>query len=686
MSAVPTVHDPGAIRAADAIANGSGGGERMHVLVLTDRDWTHPQGGGTGTNLFGQVSRWLAWGHRVTLIACGYTGGAAHEQIGDLTIHRVGGRSTVFPHAIARQWRGLVPDADVVLEVVNGITFLTPVWLRTPRLTLVHHIHRDHYVREMGTPGRLAALLLETLPLKLLYRRAPFLTISHASAAEIARVGIPREHIAVGYIGVELETFARDAARRAERPTLLYLGRLKRYKRIELLLDALVANPDAMLEIAGDGDYREDLEAAIRERGVEGRVRLHGHVTEERKRELLQEAWVNVTASSAEGWCLSVMEAAASGTPTVALAVGGLPESIDDGRTGLLAQDGEDLGRKIGQVLADPELRDRLGDAAYQRAHEFTWDATARNTLALLARERARSLKRAGVTAGAIAAGPGAGALGVGSLGVRSLRSEAAGSNGTGTPPAQVHDDFADALESARGVEGWLSDDQAERLFVAGRSVTAGGRIVEIGSYRGRSTIVLAGAAADDVEVVAIDPHAGNDRGPQEIEGYDAEAEQDYRAFHDNLARAGVDGRVRHVRQPSRDALDDVSGEVDVLYVDGAHRYGPASDDIRRWGARVRPGGAMLIHDSFSSIGVTLAIGRLLLGSRRWRYAGRSRSLAEYERVVTPLRPADWARNALLQLGQLPWFVRNVLVKLALVTRLRPLARALGHRDGGWPY
>jgi glycosyltransferase involved in cell wall biosynthesis/predicted O-methyltransferase YrrM len=664
MSAVHTAHDPAAIRAGDAVANGNGAGERMHVLVLTDRDWTHPQGGGTGTNLFGQVSRWLAWGHRVTLIACGYPGGAAREQIGDLTIHRVGGRSTVFPHAIVRQWRGLVPDADVVLEVVNGITFLTPLWLRTPRLTLVHHIHRDHYVREMGTPGRIAAMVLETLPLKLLYRRAPFLTISHASAAEIARVGIPREHIAVGYIGVELETFSRNASRRAERPTLLYLGRLKRYKRIELLLDALVANPDAVLEIAGDGDYREELEAAIRERGVEERVRLHGHVTEERKRELLQEAWVNVTASSAEGWCLSVMEAAASGTPTVALAVGGLPESIDEGRTGLLAQDAEDLGRKIGDVLRDPELRDRLGDAAYQRAHEFTWDQTARDTLALLARERARSLKHAGVTAGAIA-------------GPRS-------SNGNRTPVA--HDDFAEALESARGVEGWLSDDQAERLFVAGRSVTAGGRIVEIGSYRGRSTIVLAGAAADDVEVVAIDPHAGNDRGPQEIEGYDREAEQDYRTFHDNLARAGVDDRVRHVRQPSQDALAEVSGDVDVLYVDGAHRYGPASDDIRRWGARVRPGGTMLIHDSFSSIGVTLAIGRLLLGSRGWRYVGRSRSLAEYERVVKPLGPGEWARNASLQLAQLPWFARNVAVKLALVARLRPLARALGHRDGGWPY
>src|SRR3954453_14906131 len=104
----------------------------VHILVLTDRDWTHPQGGGTGTNLFGHVSRWLAWGHRVSVIGAGYEGAEPYEQIGDLTMYRIGGRSTVFPRTIWKQWRGLVPDADVVLEVINGITFLTPMWLKQP--------------------------------------------------------------------------------------------------------------------------------------------------------------------------------------------------------------------------------------------------------------------------------------------------------------------------------------------------------------------------------------------------------------------------------------------------------------------------------------------------------------------------------------------------------------------------
>jgi glycosyltransferase involved in cell wall biosynthesis len=368
----------------DPIDRAADGRRRLHILILSDRDWTHPQGGGTGTNLFGQVSRWIAWGHRVSVIACSYPGAASVERIGDLTLHRVGGRSTVFPHTIWRQWRGLVPDADVVLEVVNGITFLTPLWLRTPRLTLVHHIHRDHYVREMGRAGRLAAFLLETLPLRLLYRRSRFLTISHASARDIGRHGIDPARIEVGYIGVELDAFAPKPEARAPEPTILYLGRLKRYKRIEVLLDAVERTPEAVLDIAGDGDYRPALEREVEARGLGDRVRMHGHVSEERKRELYQRAWVNVTASSAEGWALSVMEAAACATPTAALAVGGLPESVEDGRTGLLARDPGDLATCIQLILRDPELRDSLGAAALERARAFTWDATARRTLEVL--------------------------------------------------------------------------------------------------------------------------------------------------------------------------------------------------------------------------------------------------------------------------------------------------------------
>jgi hypothetical protein len=243
---------------------------------------------------------------------------------------------------------------------------------------------------------------------------------------------------------------------------------------------------------------------------------------------------------------------------------------------------------------------------------------------------------------------------------------------------------FSVTLAAVAGVEGWMTDAQAQRLWDRACSVAGGGRIVEIGSFRGRSTIVLARAATPDVEVVAIDPHAGNDRGPQEIEGFVDEAEEDHDVFHANLRAAGVDDRVRHVRRFSDDALGDVEGPIDLLYIDGAHRYGPALADIRRWGARVAPGGTLLIHDSFSSIGVTLALLRSMVTSGEFRYVGRSTSMAEYRRE----RVAGRARlsNAARQLAQLPWFARNVVIKVLITAKLGRFTRYLGHKTADWPY
>ena len=243
---------------------------------------------------------------------------------------------------------------------------------------------------------------------------------------------------------------------------------------------------------------------------------------------------------------------------------------------------------------------------------------------------------------------------------------------------------FESTLELISDVEGWLTDAQARRLWDAAGRVPAGGRIVELGSFRGRSAIVLARSSTPEVEVIAVDPHGGGDRGPQEITP-DAElGSADNQAFNANLERAGVKERVRHVRAMSSDAHGDVEGPLEMLYVDGAHRYAPAREDIDRWGARVVPGGSMLIHDSFNAIGVMLAQLRLLFLSPHWRYVGRSGSLAEYRREH--LGAGAIASNALRQAAGIPYFVRNMTIKVLITAHLRPLARLLGHDGSHWPY
>lgn len=257
--------------------------------------------------------------------------------------------------------------------------------------------------------------------------------------------------------------------------------------------------------------------------------------------------------------------------------------------------------------------------------------------------------------------------------------------------------DLAHVVALVEDVDGWMTPGQAATLFDAARRCRADGTIVEIGSFRGRSTIVLASAAGPGVRVVAIDPHAGTDRGPQEIDGFADEAEGDHEIFNANLQRAGVAGRVEHLRMFSDAALTLIEGPIDVLYVDGAHRYGPALADIEQWGDRVAVGGTMLIHDSFSSIGVTGAILRSLVFGSKFRYVGRSRSMTIYRADLPGGVPGGVSGgvagaigprlgNALRQLAQLGWFAKNVALKVLLTLGLGRVLGRLGRPVPPWPY
>ena len=250
------------------------------------------------------------------------------------------------------------------------------------------------------------------------------------------------------------------------------------------------------------------------------------------------------------------------------------------------------------------------------------------------------------------------------------------------TSPATTFDEVQVAVAD---VEGWMTPGQARRLWTCARTVRPGRTIVEIGSFRGRSMVVLASAAEPGVELVAIDPHAGNDRGPHEFEGFEEQASEDHDVFNANLENAGVRDKVRHVRKFSHDALDDVPGEIDLLYIDGAHRFKPALDDIKRWSAKVRPGGDLLIHDSFSSVGVTGAIGVSLLANPGWRYLGRSESMTHYRREL--LTSKERVRNVGRQLASLPYFAKNLVIKALILAKLGFLTQPLfKHDPATWPH
>ena len=230
---------------------------------------------------------------------------------------------------------------------------------------------------------------------------------------------------------------------------------------------------------------------------------------------------------------------------------------------------------------------------------------------------------------------------------------------------------FEQAWELGDQVPGWLTVDQATMLWRAALRLGPGARIVEIGSHQGRSTTVL-GIAARSVgaTVVAVDPF---------VEGRLFGGTPTRVRFEKNLARAGLTDVVRLEAEYSTALRREWDERIDLLYIDGKHDYWTYTDDML-WSENLVPNGEILVHDAFSSIGVTAGILVKVLCGNRYVYVDRAGSLARF-RLTQP----DWADRRRV-LAEMPWFARNVWIKVLLRLRLRPVARLFGH-DGPYdPY
>lgn len=312
-------------------------------------------------------------------------------MVDGMDVHRTGGRHTFPVLAPLYHRRQLARQRfDVVIEDLNKVPVFTPCWTDRPVVLLVHHLFGVTAFREASAPIAALTWLLER-PLPACYRRVPVEAVSASTAADLARRGFDRSRIVVIENGVDLNFYspAPDATRFAE-PTALYLGRLKRYKRVDLVIRACAvlhaAGTGVRLLIAGQGDARRDLERLVRKLGLGGWVSFRGFVTEQEKRELFRRSWVHVLTSPKEGWGISNLEAAACATATVASDAPGLRDSVRDGQTGYLVPHGDvtQLAARIGTILHDPALRDRLGEQARVFAQRFSWDRSAADTQAHL--------------------------------------------------------------------------------------------------------------------------------------------------------------------------------------------------------------------------------------------------------------------------------------------------------------
>ena len=358
----------------------------MKILVLNWLDPENPQAGGAEVHLHQIFRRLVAWGHSVTLLCSAWPGCERRAALDGIEVHRVGGRYTLSVAAPVYFRRRLRAERfDVVVEDLNKVPFFSPFWgVGAPVTLIVHHLFGTAAFQEASFPVAAATWLLE-LPVARVFRSVPTAAVSDSTAEDLVRRGIPRSGIEIIPNGVDLEVLSPLAREeRFSEATLLYLGRLKRYKRVDLLLQAVAVlvrrGTSCRLLVAGRGDDQPRLEVLRESLGLREHVEFLGFVSEVQKRDLLRKSWIHLLTSVKEGWGISNLEAAACGTPTIASDVPGLRDSVVHGRTGFLVPHGdvEILSRRIEELLGDEEERTRLGVGARSFAEGFSWDASAR--------------------------------------------------------------------------------------------------------------------------------------------------------------------------------------------------------------------------------------------------------------------------------------------------------------------
>jgi glycosyltransferase involved in cell wall biosynthesis len=313
-------------------------------------------------------------------------------ELDGIRVHRTGGRYT-FSLAAPRYFRRHLAREtwDVVVEDLNKVPLFTPLWTTAPVALLVHHLFGATAFREASLPVAGATWLLER-PIPRVFRNRPTVAVSESTRQDLARRGMDPERIEVIPNGMDLSALGPAGGPRYEEPTVVYLGRLKRYKGVDLIMRAVARlraeGVPVRFLVGGRGDHERALRALAEELRLGESVRFLGFVTEEQKKEMFQRAWVHALTSPKEGWGIANLEAAACGTATVASDAPGLRDSVVHGVTGLLVPHGDvaALAGALGRILGDPELRDRLGRQARSFAERFSWDASAEAMEGFLAR------------------------------------------------------------------------------------------------------------------------------------------------------------------------------------------------------------------------------------------------------------------------------------------------------------
>jgi len=363
--------------------------EELKILILNYRDITHPLAGGAEVHLHRIFGKLTELGHEVVLFTTRYKNSEENETIDGIKIIRCGS-DAAFHFKVLFKIPKLIKEfePDIIVEDLNKLPLFSPYITKIPKLIQIHHLWKFSIFKEAFFPVALAVWLGERI-IPFIYRKCHFVAVSPSAKKELCELGIAKEKISVIYNGTENEYLDTEKVR-DKSLYFLWLGRFRKYKGVWVAFEAFrifsQKHPDVKLLFAGSGPEEAKMREKVKKYGLEGKIEFLGMVHSKEKMELMSKALGLLQTSYKEGWGLTVIEAAACGTASIASNVSGLCDSVKDKETGLLFKAGsaEDCAKKMEVFCDNPVLRANMESKARSHASSFDWEKSARETLFLM--------------------------------------------------------------------------------------------------------------------------------------------------------------------------------------------------------------------------------------------------------------------------------------------------------------
>ena len=371
----------------------------MKILILNWRDVKHPDAGGAELHVQEIASRWARLGHEVTLFCSSFHGSPEQEMIGGVRVCRSGSKYTIYLSSI----RKLISTRrsggfDVIFESINTIPFFSPLFSKCPVVGQIYSIENRsvlfHEMKWYMLPMAAVAYAISSM-IPRIYKKCHVTTISQSSKEALVKSGFEEKKVHVAYPGVSslwmkiVGVDNREFKENRPETTIVYLGRVKKYKGIQDILRAIPEIkreiPNIKLRIVGRGDFEQDLREIVKSLGIQDYIEFCGFVSEEHKAEILKSSSLYVCTSLDEGgWTIAAVEAMSAGVPV--LVSESQKDVVNDGKNGVLlaSADPKVIAREVVTMLSDKSNWEIYSSNAKQFSKQFTWENTANATLCVL--------------------------------------------------------------------------------------------------------------------------------------------------------------------------------------------------------------------------------------------------------------------------------------------------------------